>query len=302
MNILLANVGRVRTNEIKVLAGALNKNHNVTVACMAADSSHRGLAFSFQEMPIRVGPLTYKEIIKNSSWVAYKDPDTVKSEKPDKPQLFDGIAAYEFFSNPADAVSIMLAEIMAHNKPDLVICGINNGHHMGQDIYHSSNVAMAMEASFFKVPSVAVGIEWQAGGHRESQLENAVKFIEKNAENFAKVKLPPYTFLNINIPTVDRYKQFKGVKISRMGSLNLLGEFEEKTDPKGVKYYWAKRQERADADEKEWARTWFDKGFITVVPINYDATDYDAVKNWEKGVLAQIRRQEMLAEIKGDLV
>ena len=289
MHILIANVGNVRMNEIKALAQALNKKHKVTIACMAMDCSYRGLAFTFQDAPVRVSPLLYKDIIKNSGWVAAKDPGKMLREQGKaKLAAFDDIAAYEFYSNPADAVSIMMSEIMISEKPDLVICGINNGVHMGQDIYSAGNIGLAMEGVFFHTPSIAVAVEWKNGGHSEEELENAVEFIEKNVEKFASFKLP-YTFLNINIPTVKRYKDFKGVKISRMGRMTQLSEYEEKEDVKGNKYYWAKKVDRANADREEWARTWFDKNYITIVPINYDATDHTAVAQWEKSIIQQMK-------------
>ena len=288
MNILIANVGNVRMNEIKVLAQALNKKHKVTICCMATDSSFRGLAFTFQDAPVRVSPLLYKEIVKNANWVKALDTGKVKEQSKAKLAAFDDIAAYEFYSNPADAISIMLSEIMISEKPDLIICGLNNGHHMGQDVYSSGNIGLAMEGVFFHTPSIAVGVEWQNGGHSEEELENAVTFIEKNVEAFAKFKLP-YTFLNINIPTVKKYKDFKGVKVSRMGRMTQLSEYEEKTDVRGNKYYWAKKVERLNADKEEWARTWFDKNYITIVPVNYDATDYTSVAQWEKSIIKQIK-------------
>jgi len=288
MNILIANVGNVRMNEIKALAQALNKKHKVTIACMAMDCSYRGLAFTFQDAPARVSPLLYKEIIKNSNWIGAMDAGKVRETGKAKLAAFDDIAAYEFYSNPADAVSIMMSEIMISEKPDLVICGINNGLHMGQDVYSAGNVGLAMEGVFFRTPSIAVAVEWKNGGHSEEELENAVTFIEKNVEKFASFKLP-YTFLNINIPTVKKYKDFKGVKVSRMGRMTQLSEYEEKEDVKGNKYYWAKKVDRVNADREEWARTWFDKGYITVVPVNYDATDYMAVAQWEKSIIKQMR-------------
>jgi len=246
-----------------------------------------GLAFTLPEAAIRVNPLLYKEIVANTAWVAHGDVSSVKEKSQTKMAKFDGIAAYEFYSYPADMVSIMLGDIMAHQKPDLVICGINNGVHMGQDIYSSSNIGMAMESIFLGVPAIAVGIEYQPGGHSEKDLENAVTFVDKNLETFAKLKLPKGTILNISIPTVASYKKFKGVKVAAMGRMTQLSEYEEKLDGKGKKYYWAKNVERLNAQPDDtWARTWFDQGYITIVPINSDATDHVKVKECQNEHIA----------------
>ena len=293
MNILIANVGNIRTNEIKVLAEALNKNHKVTIISMGTESSNRGLAFSFSETPVRVTPLTYKEIVASASWVMQKDVKEVKSLSKAKAAAFDGIAAYEFVGNPADAMSITLKDIVAHKQPDLVICGINNGVHFGQDIYCSSNIGMAMESTFFGYPTIAIAVERKIGGNTEDDLSNAVKFIEKNVEAFAKMKLPENTFLSVNIPTVDKYENFAGVRVARMSRMSQLSSFVEKTDPLGNKYYWANNVERLNADSGEqYARTWYDNGHITVVPLNYDATDYTAVETWDQKIRMEIEEGE----------
>ena len=260
MNILIANVGNVRSNELKALATALGKKHSVTIASMAIDSSYKGQAFSYSGVPVCANYILYSE-------------GKSKSER---------IRAFEFYSTPADAVSVVLGEIMEHEHPDIVICGINNGIHMGQDIYCSSNIGMAMESVYFGVPAIAVGIEKRIGGHSEMECANAAKFIEKNIEKLATLKLPKHTFLNINIPTVDSYSKLKGVKITHLGWLNLINEFEEKIDHKGQKYYWAKKVERKSEVEEGTAMHAYENGYVTITPINYDATSYEELRRYER--------------------
>ena len=281
MNILIANVGNIRSNEIKALAEALNKKHKVTIVSMAMESSHRGQAFSFRDTPVRVTPLLYKDVMASASWVGQKDITSIKTESEKKLSIYDNIAAYEFHNNPADAIAVMLSEIAAHKLPDLVICGIGNGLAMGQDIYCSSNIGMAMESCFYGVPTIAVQVEHRVGGHTTAELKHAVQFIEKNIEAFADLNLGKRTFLNINIPTVEKYTQFKGVKVARMSRMNQLSTFIQGTDANGEKYFWANNVERINKDTgEEYARTWFDRKYITIVPMSYDATDHDAIKTW----------------------
>jgi 5'/3'-nucleotidase SurE len=158
---------------------------------------------------------------------------------------------------------------------------------MGQDVYSSSSIGMAFEASFFRVPTICVGVENRVGGHSRAELSKAVDFIVKNVEKFARLTLPNHTFLNINIPTV---KKFAGVRVARMGRLVQLSRYIERVDSCGQKYYWADYAERENADtDEQFARTWFDRGYITITPISYDATDYDAVSAWNAGVIKTMR-------------
>ena len=290
MNILIATVGNIRNNEVKALAEALNKKHKITIVSMAQESSHRGQAFSFRDTPVRVVPLLYKDVMSSASWVGQKDITSVKTDPIKKLNAFDGISAYEFGNHPADAISVMLSEVIAHKLPDLIICGISNGVSMGQDIYCSSTIGMAMEACFFDVPTIAVHVERQVGGHTTEDLKHAVAFVEKNLESFADMPLPPHTFMNINIPSVEKYAQFKGIKVARMSRMTQLSTYIEGTDANGEKYYWADYVERVNDDTgEEFARTWFDQKHITIVPINYNATDYDAVKTWNSGAIKVLK-------------
>ena len=260
MNILIANVGALRRVEVRELVGALKARHKLTVAGMSQDSSFRGQAFNYDSTPTRVNKSD-----------AYDD---------------DHIVSYEFFSNPADAISIMLGDIMRHDPPDLVICGISNGTHMGQDIYCSSNIGMAKECTMFGVPAIAIGTERIIGGHTTQTIRSAIGFITGAIESLAKLKMPPHTFLNVNIPTPSDFGKFDGVKITRQGRLTTLSSFTEKHDHNAEPYYWANfvPRENSEPEDAESDKTWYDKGYISITPINYDATDHRAIEQWGKTI------------------
>jgi len=292
MNIVIANVRNMRVNEIRALAEALNKKHRVTVVSHSSSKSNRGQAFNYRNEPVRVNPLHYADVVKNSSWASHITTKEVK-EGEKKVGAFDGIAGYEFGGDPADSIAIMLTEIMKHKKPDIVICGINNGRHMGQDVYCSSNIGMAMEARFHGCKSIAVAVEHQGGGHGLEDLKNASTFIEKNIEAFCKLELPRHTFLNINIPHVENYKDFKGVKVSRMGRLTQLSKYRMSTDSTGEEYYWAESVERhaveSAKERHEDAPRWYEEGYITIIPQTYDTTDYAKVREWDKTIRGEMK-------------
>jgi len=267
MNILIANVGNIRRQEIAALASALNKNHNVTISCMASDSSFRGQSFSFSANPVRVESMSYKEILKS------------------KTKEYDDIAVYEFYSTPADAVNILLGEVLKTRLPDIVICGIGNGLNMGTDIYSSSNVGMAFETLYFGIPVIVLSTEYRLGGHTIESVAPIVKFIEKNVERFANLKLPPHTFLNINFPHVSAYSEYRGVKNTYMGKNTLELKFEESVNTtKGIISYWSRVvNPRVNLMEGEVVeKTFIDQQYITITPISYDSTDYESIGKWGK--------------------
>jgi len=267
MNILIANVGGLRRVEVRELVAALKSRHKLTVAGMSQDSSFRGQAFNYENLPTRVH----------------------KSDAYES----DHVVSYEFFSNPADAVSIMLGDIMRHNPPDLVVCGLSNGTHMGQDIYCSSNIGMAKESAMFGIPTIAIGTERVIGGQTIQSARSAIGFITGAIESLAKLKMPKHTFLNINIPTPSDFGKFEGVKITKQGRLTTLSSFTEKQDHNGQKYYWANfvPRENEEPEDIESDKTWYDRGYISITPINYDATNHARLEFWGT------KTKEMSAEI-----
>jgi len=247
---------------------------------MAVESSFKGQAFSFCGSPVRMNPVLYKNVIRNMS------PTTDVS-------AFEGIYAYEFYGTPADAVSIMLGDIIAHERPDLVIAGIGNGVHMGQDIFCSSNIGMAMEAAYFSIPSISIAIPYKAGGHTEAECETAVKFIERNLIALVAGGLPKHTFININVPDLP-YEKLKGIKVTRLGWISpIINEFEERTDHKGKKYYWAKSVTREGQGDEGTDTHAFDNGYVSITPINYDPTDYAELEKF-----TEIQKRGGLPKIK----
>ncbi len=255
MNILVANVHNLESPELRLLAGELSKSHNVTVCSMATASRQRGNSFSGGSFPIK-----FKQI-KNYN---------INNEK---------ILAYKFWGTPADMISIMLGEVMAHRKPKIVICGINNGITIGTDVFCSSNIGMAMQSAFANVPCVAVGTPMKIGGHTEESLKPAVQFICRNIENIAKLKMPTDTFLNISIPLVKKYSEFQGVGISSMDNLTQMTKYTEKKDCNDNTYYWTEFVERESAEKSNASPTaglsYFAKNYIIMSPLTYDCTDYE---------------------------
>jgi 5'/3'-nucleotidase SurE len=162
---------------------------------------------------------------------------------------------------------------------------------MGQHVYTSSNIGMAMESCMLGAPTIAVGVAEKVGGYTEEELKPVAEFIGKNVEKFVKMKLPNHTFLNINVPLVTKYKDIKGIKVCNLSRLILPCSYVEKTDPSGGKYYWTDRSAiKNDLMGEEFARTWYDRGYITIVPINYDATDFECVARWNESVLKDIKK------------
>jgi 5'-nucleotidase len=258
VNILITNVANLESNELRVLAAALMKKHKVTVASLSTAKHQNGCAFSFGSSPVK-----FKKIGNYG----------IGTEKID---------AYKFYGTPADMVSIMLNEVMSHSKPDLVICGINNGLTLGTDTFCSSNIGMVMQAVFSCVPAIAVAVPIKLGGHSREELIPPAQFIARNIDAFCRIGLIPNTFLNISCPVVEKYDDYRGYGVGSMDKLTEMTTYIEGTDPNGEKYYWTEFVPRSSADGKKTEITtglsFFAKNYIIVTPLSVDATDRKAIE------------------------
>jgi 5'-nucleotidase len=263
MNVLVANVANLESQELRVLAGALAKKHKVTVASMAVASHQKGNSFSYGGFPVK-----FKRI-KNYE---------IDGEKID---------AYKFYGTPADMISIMLGCMMESHKPDLVICGINNGLTIGTDVFCSSNIGMAMESVFSNIPCVAVAVPVKLGGHTKEELQPAAEFIVNNMEAFGRMKLPTDTFLNVSCPIVPKYSDYVGVGIASMDNLTQMTKYIEKKDCNGNTYYWTEFVTRESVEGEGALPTtglsYFARNYIIMAPLTYDCTDYAMLKKLTGG-------------------
>ena len=72
-------------------------------------------------------------------------------------ELEDGSSAYSVSGSPADSV-VVGANYVMDEKPDLVICGINQGVNISCDITSSGTVCAAFEAVSLGIPAIAVSL------------------------------------------------------------------------------------------------------------------------------------------------
>jgi 5'-nucleotidase len=93
--------------------------------------------------------------------------------------------------------------------------------------------------------------------------------------------------LNVNIPALPE-EQIKGVVVAKQGRARLIENFEKRTDPRENIYYWlAGETQLSDHEEVDSDACALRKGMITITPIYYDLTRYDALD----GLKERIKRQ-----------
>ena len=187
---------------------------------------------------------------------------------------------YALDGTPADCIKFALTHLKIP-KPDLVISGINCGNNVGNSIYYSGTVGGAREAVMYGIPAIALSMSYNQ--QDPPNFDASVAFTPWVVLQTLKEKLPDYTFLNINIPSVTVDK-IKGVAITRQGYSSYLDHYEESLDEHGNQTFLntgSRFLGDEGLDETD-AQALVDNQ-ITVTPVQLDCTQYktiDQLKKW----------------------
>ena len=146
--------------------------------------------------------------------------------------LADGSPAYSVDGSPTDAVSLAFLGYFDDGF-DLVASGINYGANLGDDITYSGTVSAAMEAVINNCPAFAISQEY----YEEPDFALAARAATTVARNIMEHGLSPGELINVNVPAV-ALDQFEGVEVTRLGKRVYQDELIERTDPRGIPYFW----------------------------------------------------------------
>lgn len=195
----------------------------------------------------------------------------------EKVDLFTDIEAWQTSGTPVDCVKLAVDKIL-HRKPDLCISGINHGANHSINVIYSGTMSAAMEASIESIPSIGFSLldyrfeaDFTAAAHYAHQI---IKTVLAN-------KLDKHLLLNVNIPSVPKEK-IKGIMVCKQAYAKYKEEFDERKDPHGKKYYWLTGK-FINFDKAKDTDVWALKNnYVSVVPVQFDLTNYTLKKLLEK--------------------
>ncbi len=227
---------------------------------------------------------------------AVKDLGKIVVVAPDKPQsgmghaitighplrmnkmdVFDGVEAWQTSGTPVDCVKLAVDKIL-HRKPDLCLSGINHGANHSINVIYSGTMSAAMEASIESIPSIGFSL---MDYNYEANFDAARHYVHKIVSSLLKKKMDKHLLLNVNIPSVPM-ELIKGVKVCRQAYAKYQEDFKERKDPHGKKYYWltgAFVNFDTGKDTDVWA---LENNYISVVPVQFDLTNYKLKQQLEK--------------------
>lgn len=186
---------------------------------------------------------------------------------------------------PTDCVMLAIRSLLKR-KPNIVLSGINHGPNLGDDVSYSGTVAAAVEGTMLGVLSMAVSLaDW-----KPIDFAQAAEVAAGICRVVLEQGLPEDTYLNVNIPYVDR-SDISGVEITRLGKRIYRDAVERKTDEKGNAFFWIGGPPPSweGGDKTDFSAIEANK--ISITPLHLDTTNYRAMEvlsGWDFPVLKGI--------------
>jgi 5'-nucleotidase len=188
-----------------------------------------------------------------------------------------GLRAISLTATPATAMQIALKNIVMP-RPDLVVTGINPAYNLGYSAYLSGTVGAARQAVLEGVEAVAASM---AAAAAPREYDAAAQQIASLVRQIREHRLPPHTFLNVNIPPMPA-GGYKGYQVTTQAATRAGTEtFSEGKRPgTSIPVYWSVYSEGATAPEGSdiWA---VNNGFVSVTPMH--------VGEFDEGLAVELR-------------
>ena len=247
MRVLLTNDDGIHAPGILALAKALRGLGEITIVAPDREQSGMGASFTMHR-PVRVRRLRTR-----------------------------GIRHYSVDGTPGDAVIVALGHIMAEEKPDLVISGINHGTNLGADVFLSGTVGAALHAHIRGIPAIAISMPLR----KRTRYRTAAAVARALAERIlADTEAYAGLLFNVTVPNLGP-EALRGVEITNLVPRAVNFEVTHGNDGRRD-YYWIgiESQTRGRRMEvQEGTDVWaLREKKVSITPVQMDATAYSAIE------------------------
>lgn len=192
--------------------------------------------------------------------------------------IFEGIVEYECSGTPADCVKLAKNYVLHDRKPDLIVSGINHGSNSSISVLYSGTMSAAIEGAIEGIPAIGFSLN---DFKEDADFSHGVPYIKSITESALKHGIPKGVALNVNIPAISD-EPIKGIKVCRQAHAKWQEKFDYRVDPNGRGYLWMAGEFVNFDTEKEDTDVWaLDHNYVSIVPCQYDLTEYTALKELE---------------------
>lgn len=180
---------------------------------------------------------------------------------------------------PTDCVMLGVKNIMRNIKPDIVLSGVNYGANLAEDITYSGTVAAAMEATLLGIPAVALSqvVDY---GHPAAHWGTAEHHAPTVLKQLLTQSLAANVLININFPNVAA-EGVCGIRLTTQGQRRVEDALEERTDPRGKKYYWVGAINYNGVGDCGTDLEAVAHNYISVTPLTLDFTHHQTLEKLE---------------------
>ncbi|HMP61159.1 MAG TPA: 5'/3'-nucleotidase SurE [Gemmatales bacterium] len=240
MRILLCNDDGIFAPGLRALRRELRKIGDVTVVAPATEQSAVGHSITL------LTPLLVQEVYEGDERIGW---------------------AVE--GRPADCVKLALTELL-DAPPDLLVSGINAGSNAGINVLYSGTVAAAIEGAFYRVPSVAISLEYQRP--LKLDFETAAQIGRRVLTRILQHRLEPGLLINVNIPSLDAGLP-QGGRVVPQATRPYKESFDRRSDPRGRTYFWISTEIKCPEHAGDTDVQGLAENCITITPLKFDLTD-----------------------------
>jgi 5'-nucleotidase len=192
---------------------------------------------------------------------------------------------YAVGGSPAQAVLHGVLEVM-HQRPALVVSGINYGENLGRDVTISGTVGAAMEAAALGIPALAISLQTAVHHHRgysaDVDFTAAAHFAREFGRLLLERKLPAdVQVLKVDVPTdATSATPWKAARVANhsyfVPTAPKRSSWSEPGKP-GYKEGTRLAEQAPDSD----VFVVREQGLVAVVPISLDLTSRLDLKDFE---------------------
>lgn len=191
---------------------------------------------------------------------------------------------------PSDCVIMATRRIMPE-VPELVLSGINAGQNTADDVTYSGTVAGAIEGTLIGIPSIALSLAVDPDNGGELHWETAERFAPEAIGRLLEFGFRDGLLYNVNFPDAAP-GDVAGMNVTRQGRLIHSLYIDERTDPRGNKYYWLGYRRRANEPVPGTDMVALDTRHISVTPLRIDLTDHDRIDSLRQHFSSELEKAE----------
>ena len=183
-----------------------------------------------------------------------------------------GNRRYALRGTPSDCV-IMAARRIIGDMPDLVLSGVNAGQNAADDVTYSGTVAGAIEGTLIGMKSIALSIAFDPENGASPRWDTAERHAPEVIRQLLDFGFPDGVLYNVNFPDAPA-SEVTGIDATKQGRLLHSLFIDERTDPRGNKYYWLGYRRRTAERVPGTDLLSIEAGRISVTPMRLDLTDH----------------------------